>query len=358
MDTKICDITKWNNETLEVLDEAGAILRDGGLVAFPTETVYGLGANALDAEAVSSIYTAKGRPSDNPLIVHISDIAQCEMLALTWPESADKLAAAFWPGPLTIVLPKKEGVPTVTTGGLSTVAIRMPDHRAALELIKKAGCPIAAPSANLSGKPSPTKGAHVIADMSGRIPMILVGDDCKVGIESTVLDLTEETPLILRPGILTPEAIAEVLGTPVAFDPALYSGKEWNEDPSTEASATDEILEKEKKGPAPKAPGMKYKHYAPKAEMIVLKGSADGVQQALKKLKEEREATGQKVGILFFSAGDFAQAAHDFFAKLRAFDEDGVDLILAVAMDEADSMGFAIMNRMLKSASYKVMQIK
>lgn len=353
MKTIVYDVTFWNDETEKNIEKAAKVLRDGGIVAFPTETVYGLGADALNAEAVSSIYKAKGRPSDNPLIVHVADVAQCESLAAVWPETAQKLAAAFWPGPLTIVLPKKETVPDITTGGLATVAIRMPDHRAALALIRRAGCPVAAPSANLSGRPSPTKGSHVAQDMDGRIPVILSGEDCRVGIESTVLDLSSGSPVILRPGILTPEAIELAIGMPVCFDPSLFSKKAWEEDDRKE------IVKSENRGsnPKPKAPGMKYKHYAPKAEMIVLKGEEQTVYNALGQLQRERESAGQKVGVVFFEAEAFEKAAHDFFAKLRELDEQGVDLILAGAMDEENSVGFAIMNRMLKSASYQIIEV-
>ena len=348
METKLYDIREWNEETSDKISEAAEILKNGGLVAFPTETVYGLGANALDPDAVASIYKAKGRPSDNPLIVHVADTAQCRELTDEWPETADKLAKAFWPGPLTMVLPKKQNVPSVTTGGLSTVAIRMPDHPAALELIRRAGCPIAAPSANLSGRPSPTKGSHVAQDMQGRIPMILIGEDCRVGIESTVLDLSGEAPTILRPGMLTPEQIQKVIGIPVKFDPALFSRKPWEESSETE---------NEKKQPAPKSPGMKYRHYAPKAEMIILKGEGAALEKSMASLKAEREAKGQTVGIIYFDETAFEKAAHDFFSKLRDLDDKGVDLILATAMNDENSAGFAIMNRMLKSASYKVIEV-
>lgn len=348
METKLYDIREWNEATFDKLSEAAEILKNGGLVAFPTETVYGLGANALDPDAVASIYKAKGRPSDNPLIVHVADTVQCRAVTDDWPETADKLAKAFWPGPLTMVLPKKENVPSVTTGGLSTVAIRMPDHPAALELIRRAGCPIAAPSANLSGRPSPTKGSHVVQDMNGRIPMILIGDDCRVGIESTVLDLSGEAPTILRPGILTPEQLQKVIGIPVKFDHALFSKKPWEDAAETENG---------KKQPAPKSPGMKYRHYAPKAEMIILKGEGAALEKSLLRLKAEREAKGQTVGVICFDAKAFEQAAHDFFANLRELDDKGVDLILATAMNDENSVGFAIMNRMLKSASYKVIEV-
>jgi L-threonylcarbamoyladenylate synthase len=244
METKIFDLKELNKHNLEQslvydnaeaneivdkalgkIDEAAQIILDGGLVAFPTETVYGLGANALDPEAVAKIFSAKGRPSDNPLIVHIARASNIgELTPVLTPEIV-RIIDNFWPGPLTIVLPKKASVPDITTGGLNTVAIRMPDNPIALELIKRAGCPIAAPSANISGRPSPTKGEHVVKDMDGKIDAILIGDDCRIGIESTVLDLTGDIPTILRPGFITPEDIEAVIGGKVEMDPALNQRK-------------------------------------------------------------------------------------------------------------------------------------
>jgi len=352
METKVYDVRAWDEEALKKVGVAAKLLKGGALVAFPTETVYGLGANAMDPAAVASIYEAKGRPSDNPLIVHVAELQQCKLLAEEWPETAQKLADAFWPGPLTMILPKRKEVPAVTTGGLSTVALRMPDHKVALELIRRSGCPVAAPSANLSGKPSPTTGRHVVEDMDGRVPLILIGEDCEVGIESTVLDLTGPVPMILRPGILTPEDLEKVLKIPVVFDPALYARIPQGEEGGNTSFGEDNAA------PAPKAPGMKYRHYAPKAEMLVVKGPAKALPQALSSLKKEKESQGRKVGVIFFEDGEFQEAARHFFARLRQLDEEGVDLILAGAMDDENSLGFAIMNRMLKSASYKVMEIE
>lgn len=338
METKIFDITALDEQGMADLREAADILRKGGLVAFPTETVYGLGADALNPVAVASIFLAKGRPADNPLIVHIADPIKMKELASSVPARAEQLAAAFWPGPLTLVLPKKESVPAITTGGLDTVAIRMPDDPVALALIELAGCSIAAPSANRSGQPSPTKGEHVVRDMDGRIDAILRSWDCEVGIESTVLDLTEEVPIILRPGIVTPEEISHVLGVTVEIDRAIRE------------TESESLL-------APKSPGMKYAHYAPKAEMLVLRGPANRIRQKMDEITKERQERGETVGRILFEETGYREAARDFFSRLREMDDRGVDLILAAALDESHSLGYAVMNRMLKSAGYHVINV-
>jgi L-threonylcarbamoyladenylate synthase len=334
------------DKALKKIDEAAEILANGGLVAFPTETVYGLGANALDPEAVAKIYEAKGRPGDNPLIVHIaraSDIG--ELTPVLTPEVV-RLIDNFWPGPLTIVLKKKPNVPDITTGGLDTVAIRMPDDPAALELIRKAGCPVAAPSANISGRPSPTKGEHVVADLDGKVDAILIGNDCRVGIESTVLDMTGGVPTILRPGIVTAENIEAVVGGKVAMDPVLSRRRDASGGKDGEAEDY-----------RPKAPGMKYKHYAPKAAMTVIEGQRDRVKSEIERLKVLNERLGLKVGVILFEEKAFIEAAHEFFARLREMDDEGVDLILAGALSEQDGVGFAVMNRMLKSAGYNIAKV-
>ena len=367
METKIYDVSDLNSKiledsivydnaeanakvdaALEKIDEAAEILKNGGLVAFPTETVYGLGANALDEEAVSKIYTAKGRPGDNPLIVHIARASNIGELTPFLTPKIIRLIDNFWPGPLTIVLPKKPTVPGVTTGGLDTVAIRMPDDPIALELIKKAGCPVAAPSANLSGRPSPTKGEHVVTDLDGKVDAILIGGNCRVGIESTVLDLTSERPTILRPGILTAENIEAVMGEKVILDPALLINPKEND--GRQGKPSDD-------GPVPKAPGMKYTHYAPEAEMMVIEGQRDRVKNEIERLKGLNERMGLKVGVILFEEKAFVEAAHDFFAKLRELDHQNVDLILAGALSDQDSVGFAVMNRMLKSAGYNIAKV-
>lgn len=332
--------TKFFKDTKEDLRRAAEIIASGGLVAFPTETVYGLGADALNPEAVAKVYAAKGRPSDNPMIVHIS--SKDDLIKLTPRITADmeKLMEAFWPGPMTMIVPRLSVVPDVTTGGLDTVGIRMPDHPAALELIRLSGCPIAAPSANLSGKPSPTTAGHVADDLSGRIDAVVCGEDCQVGIESSVIDVTTDAPMILRPGIITKEDFERALGKPVALDPTL------NRRPDT--FNNDEFK--------PKAPGMKYKHYAPKAEMIIFEGAPEAARRAMEAEKTAREDAGQKVCLISFDEGEEVTAAHDFFRRLRESDEAGADVILTMALCE-EGVGFSVMNRMLKSAGYNIRKV-
>ena len=318
---------------------AAGLIATGGLVAFPTETVYGLGANALDKVAVAKVYAAKGRPCDNPMIVHIARASDISQLALGITKSMVSLIDVFWPGPLTLVAKKKPEVPDETTGGLDTVAVRMPDSAAALSLIRGARCPIAAPSANLSGRPSPTKAAHVIEDLSGKIDAVVAGEDCRVGIESTVIDMTGETPVILRPGLVTADDVKAVIGVDVAIDPSLLKKE------------VDHALLH------PKSPGMKYKHYAPKAEMLIVEGRRGKVAGEIGRLKAENERIGRSVGVILFEEKAFREAAHDFFARLRELDGEGVDLILAGALSDTDGVGFAVMNRMLKSAGYNIARV-
>ncbi len=306
-------------------------------MAFPTETVYGLGGDALNPSASALIYEAKGRPSDNPLIVHLAHPSEASLLAEELPEPFGMLAERFWPGPLTLVVKKKAAVPDATTGGLPTVALRIPDNAAALELIRLAQTPIAAPSANLSGHPSPTRWEHVRDDLDGRIDAIITGHPSRVGIESTVLDLTSQVPLILRPGLVTPEEIQDALGFPVAYDPAILSA------PDPQA--------------VPRAPGMKYRHYAPRAEMILFKGSSDAVARAIEERRLQAEAAGRAVGTLLYGQAEKHLVARDFFSRLREMDETGADLILAAAVSEEDSIGFSIMNRMLKAAGYRIEEV-
>ena len=326
------------------MQEAAKIIADGGLVAFPTETVYGLGADALNARAVGSVYDAKGRPSDNPMIVHVcraddlKRIYDLDKLPQQNQKQIRALTEKFWPGPLTIIGPRAACVPDRTTGGLETVAVRMPDSQVALDL-RQSGCPIAAPSANLSGRPSPTRAKDVVADMDGRIEAIFMGGDCQVGIESTVLDMTGDTPTILRPGILTADDISDALGVPVAYDKAL----------SQKPDGADF---------KPKAPGMKYKHYAPKADMMILEGAYTDVKREIERLRREKEREGLKVGSILFEESAFREAAHDFFARLRDLDQAGVDLIIAGALSGEDQVGFAVMNRMVKSAGYNIIKVR
>lgn len=332
--------TKLLSDTTENIALAAEIIASGGLVAFPTETVYGLGADALNAEAVGKVYAAKGRPSDNPMIVHIASKEDFSRLTPYITEDMEKLMEAFWPGPLTMVVPRKPLIPDTTTGGLDTVGIRMPDHLVALELISKSGCPIAAPSANLSGKPSPTTAQHVVDDLDGRVDAILCSHDCQIGIESTVIDMTGERPMILRPGIITKKDLEEVLGKVVLMDPTLNQRPEERGD--------EEF--------APKSPGMKYKHYAPSAPMIVFEGDFDDVRSAIVEEKIFREARGEKVAALIFAESNERVAAQKFFAQLREADKANVDVILAAAMPE-EGIGFSVMNRMLKSAGYNIKKV-
>ena len=330
-------ITKLLSTNKEDITTAAKIIEAGGLVAFPTETVYGLGADAMNPNAAEAIYAAKGRPSDNPLIVHIAKLSDLELLAREIPASVYELAEHFWPGPLTVVLNKKSAVPDATTGGLKTVAIRMPKNEAALSLIRESGTVIAAPSANLSGGPSPTQWEHVREDMDGLIDAIMMGDPCVGGIESTVLDLTGQHAVILRPGLVTPEDIGKVLKDTVIYDPAI-------------TTAPDQGL-------VAKAPGMKYRHYAPKAEMILFQGSAEKVKAAITARRNKEESVGRKVGVLLYGEEESRLVAREFFAKLRYMDKAGMDIILAAALPAEDSVGFSVMNRMLKAAGYRIEEV-
>ena len=316
------------------IERAGEIIRNGGLVAFPTETVYGLGADALNLMAVSKTYRAKGRPSDNPMIVHIADKETLNDLALEVTPDMEKLMEAFWPGPMTLIVKRQPIIPDVTTGGLETVGIRFPSNPVAQALIKASGCPVAAPSANLSGKPSPTTSAHVKKDMMGRVDAIIDSSDCQHGIESTVIDMTGVIPMILRPGVITRTMMSEVLGKKVKLDPALNArvGEDFQ----------------------PRSPGMKYKHYAPQAEMRIYSGIPEKVEAAIHEAEDQLIAEGRVVKVIKFK--DEVTAAHDLFAKLRDADDQHVDVILAAALPE-EGLGFSVMNRMLKSAGYNVIEV-
>lgn len=341
MDTRIFGTSEQD------IQQAAEIIKEGGLVAFPTETVYGLGADALNPEAVGKVYAAKGRPSDNPMIVHIS--SKDDLFKLTYDITDDikKLMDAFWPGPLTMVVSARPIVPRVTTGGLDTVAVRMPSDAAAAALIEKAGVPIAAPSANLSGRPSPTSARHVMDDLDGKIDAIIEGDCCKVGIESTVVDMTGNVPAILRPGIITKSQLAQALGKEVGIDPALLE--------KPEKVNGDGILDTPSDF-KPRSPGMKYRHYAPSAEMIIYKGERQRVAAAMTEEKLRRVEQGQKVEIIMYDDEEPEKAAREFFAQLRACDKAGVDVILAAALKE-DGVGFSVMNRMFKSAGYNIIEV-
>lgn len=334
----------------EAIAQAGRIIREGGLVAFPTETVYGLGADALQPQAAEKIYAAKGRPSDNPLIVHICCMEDLARIVTEVPKQAELLAEKFWPGPLTMILKKSLCVPYETTGGLDTVAVRMPDHPTALALIRAGGGYIAAPSANTSGRPSPTLAEHVYEDMDGRIDMILDGGAVGIGIESTIVDLTEDVPVILRPGYISQEMLSDAVGE-VRFDPAVLVADT---------------------GAKPKAPGMKYKHYAPKAEMLLVEGEAEKVTAKINELAARDISDGKKVGII--AAAETVDSykegvvlciggrqeeetiARNLYRLLREFDRRGVDMIYSESFS-VPRMGQAIMNRLLKAAGHQVFRV-
>jgi len=349
METKIYKIDSHHMDMVKI-QKAADIIRKGGLVAFPTETVYGLGADAMNPQASKKIYAAKGRPSDNPLIVHIGKWEDVSLLAKDIPQKAKKLSDKFWPGPLTMIFHKKEEVPKETTGGLESVAVRMPAHKAALELIRCSGCLIAAPSANASGRPSPTLASHVAEDLGGRIPVILDGGEVGIGIESTILDLTEDVPVILRPGYITKEMIEDVIGE-VKMDAGLI--------------ASDSNIK-------PKAPGMKYRHYAPKGEMVLVEGEQEKVIAKINAMTKELQKERKKVGIIgtdetasryagdyIFSIGardDEESIARHLYRILREFDELGVEVIYSECFP-TQGMGQAIMNRLLKAAGHQVLEV-
>ena len=349
METKVIAIDHKNMDE-EVLLEAGRIIRNGGLVAFPTETVYGLGGDALNKESSKKIYEAKGRPSDNPLIVHICKMEDLKPIVQEIPENVYRLAEAFWPGPLTIIMKKSELVPKETTGGLETVAVRMPSHPVALKFIECAGGYVAAPSANVSGRPSPTKAKYVVEDMTGRIDMILDGDGIDIGLESTIIDMTGEHPEILRPGYITKDMLEKVLG---------------------EVSVDKTILDVNCKD-APKAPGMRYRHYAPKGQLTIVEGNARTTIEKINELTMEAHLKGEKVGIIgteetkqeyrgdsIKSVGkrsDEDSIARTLYTILREFDDEGITVIYSESFSEC-AMGQAIMNRLLKAAGHQIIYV-
>ena len=334
---------------MEAIQKAGEILKKGGLVAFPTETVYGLGGNALDPKASMKIYAAKGRPSDNPLIVHIADIKDLARITTEIPEGARILAEKYWPGPLTMILPKADSVPKETTGGLDSVAVRFPSDRIAQELIRAAGGFVAAPSANTSGRPSPTMAEHVEEDLGDAIEMIIDGGQVGIGLESTIVDFTEDVPVVLRPGYISLEMLKETLGD-VRMDRGLL--------------ITDSSVH-------PKAPGMKYRHYAPKADLSIVEGPQDEVIACINRLTHEAVENGLKAGIiatdetkdqysdgLVLSIGSREEEetiAHHLYEVLRDFDEAQVNVIYSEAF-YTPRMGQAIMNRLLKAAGHKIIK--
>ena len=345
MNTIISKIDINNIDKNEIKRQA-KLLSEGKTVIFPTETVYGLGANALDEDAVKKIYEAKGRPSDNPLIVHIYDKEEVYNLAENINEKAKTIMDKFWPGPITIILNKKDIVPYRTSGGLETVAIRMPSHLIAREIIKEAGVPIAAPSANISGRPSPTKADHVYEEMNGRVSGIVLGGDCNFGLESTVLDVTTENPMILRPGSITKEDLEKVIGE-VSIDPS---------------------LEKKEDNKKANAPGMKYTHYSPDADVYIVSGNIEDTISKINSLVVENNEKGLKSGVMCLEqnknsykgevvslGSTLEEVGSNLFDVLRQMDKMNIDIVYSEEFPR-DGVGQAIMNRLLKSAGYKTIK--
>lgn len=346
MDTIIAKVTEQG----ESISKAADILRVGGLVAFPTETVYGLGGDGLNKEASGKIYAAKGRPSDNPLIIHIGEQAALDNLVRSVSEPAKKLMDAFWPGPMTLIFDKSDRVPKETTGGLDTVAIRYPSHPVALRLLRESGVYIAAPSANLSGRPSPTHARHVIEDLNGRIDMILDGGAVEIGLESTIIDVTGMHPVILRPGFITKEMIEQLLPD-ITVDPAI-------------------LVEQKQEKLVAKAPGMKYKHYAPRGQLYLVEGTNEKavfdkinamVEEAADKglraavIATEESANNYQTGLVKVMGSRLKEetVAKKLFAILREMDDLGVDVIYSESFGQ-QGLGQAIMNRLLKAAGYQI----
>jgi len=349
--TKVFKIKNIQKD-IKNIEIAAETLKLGGTVVFPTETVYGLGANALDNNAVEKIFTAKGRPADNPIIVHIWNIEQIASIAVEIPTKLKVLAEKFWPGPLTLVVKKSEALTEIVTAGLDTVGIRMPDNPVALALLKHANIPVAAPSANISGSPSPTSANHVLKDLDGRVDIIIDGGDCSVGLESTVLDVSGEIPVLLRPGAVTLEQIEDVIGR-VDIDEHINIKMEENAE-------------------KPRSPGVKYKHYSPEAEVILFDGSIKKIVEEIKERARGYSSRGKKVGIMateqtkqFYniglvrSLGDRNKPetiAANLFRLLREFDEEKVDIIFMEAIEKS-GIGMAIMNRMVRAAGYNIIKV-
>lgn len=338
------EIFKINSPDDEKIKLVGQILREGGLAAIPTETVYGLAGNALQGKCAEKIFAAKGRPSDNPLIVHISSFSQWEPLVTEIPDSAKALADAFWPGPLTIILPKSDLVPKEVSGGLDTVAVRMPENEIARAIIEESGVPLAAPSANLSGKPSPTSAAHVIDDMNGRIEAIVDSGDCNVGVESTVLSLAVSPARLLRPGKVTAEEIAEILG---------------------EVEIDDAVFEKLPEGKRAASPGMKYKHYSPDAPVVLVKGSFEDFARYVKENASEGtvalcfEGEEKEISVPCITYGkrnDPSSQAKHIFDALRRVDKMGARQVFA-RFPENEGMGLAVFNRLLRAAAFNIIEV-
>lgn len=338
--------TELLKPTNEALTSAADLIRAGEVVGFPTETVYGLGADATNAEAIDKIFKAKGRPGDNPLIVHISELEQISsVIAGEMPETARRLAEAYWPGPLTMIFAKGERIPLRVTAGLDSVAVRFPNHEVARALITASGVPIAAPSANLSGKPSPTTAAHVMRDMDGRVPMILDGGPCEVGLESTVVDIRSTPVRVLRPGGVTPRMIADVLG---------------------EVEVDGSVLRPLREGETVRSPGMKYKHYAPNGALVIVKGGPKRVAQEICSLYDatpgEKRILALDEHIPMYGGrsvrslgADAKEMANRLFDALREMDDEGVSAIFSEAV-EADGIGLAVMNRLGRAAAFHIVE--
>lgn len=345
MKTQIVKIENLGLESAKIA-AAASILKEGGLVAFPTETVYGIGANALNTEAALKIYQAKGRPSDNPLIIHIAKKEDVFLYATDVSNEALRLMDSFWPGPLTLIFKKKDKISKIITGGLETVAIRLPSNEIARKIIETAGCPIAAPSANRSGRPSPTRAKHVIEDLNGRVDMIVDGGKSEIGLESTVLDVTSQIPIILRPGYITKEMIEQIIG----------------------GVSIDKVLIKSDEKIVPKAPGMKYKHYAPKGNITVVDGTINKAASWINEHVKEKENSGYKAAVIsttedqglykckhimvIGSENNNNEIAANLFKILRLMDTKGIDYIYTRSFSE-DAIGSATMNRLMKAAGNK-----
>ncbi len=349
MDTKVVFMDEEHIDA-RALADAGSLIKQGELVAFPTETVYGLGGDALRADSARKIYAAKGRPSDNPLIIHIAKWEDIYYICRDIPEAAKKLADAFWPGPLTMILKKQDIVPKETTGGLDTVAVRLPSHAVARAFIEAAGGYVAAPSANVSGRPSPTLAKYVLEDMNGKIPLIIDGGAVGIGVESTIVDLTEGTPVILRPGYITHDMLEEVLG----------------------AVSEDATMMESLHDVAPKAPGMKYRHYAPKGSLTIVAGPTDKVIDYINDACREARLDGKRTGVLCTSEtrsayradcvkcvgtrADESTVAHGLYQMLRECDDEGLEVLFAESFP-TEGIGQAIMNRLLKAAGHQIIQL-
>lgn len=350
MDTKVSIIKDIHND-YKSIEEAASVIKEGGVVAFPTETVYGLGADALNPLAVKKIFEAKGRPQDNPLIIHVAN-KNLESLVKEIPSIANKIMDRFWPGPLTLIFKKKNIIPDVTSANLDTIGVRMPSNEIALKLIESSGTPIAAPSANISGRPSPTDVERCIEDLEGKIDYILGGNRSDVGVESTILDLSVDPPCVLRPGGITLEMLKEI-DERIYIDPA--------------------IMKKSNENIKPKAPGMKYRHYAPKAKIKIINGNTEKTIEKIKDLLQNYIDNKLRVGVMtcdehinyysnqveIISLGSrkkLDEIAKNLFEALRSFDDRGVDIILAEGYEEKD-LGIAIMNRLKKAAAYDILEV-